>query len=203
MSTLERLTLGTRYGDTSPTPPLGGAGVRAITAAPFWPHLRALRDDMGADGIGAEEIMELIAGPPAPNLRTLSLATGNLHMGFVSLMCSPLLASVTSLDLSNAGYGDFLASYFRYTPHLGRLLSLKLNNCEIATKGLRDLAEAPFAQNLVRLELGRSPLRKQAVDVLLSPSAFPRLRLLDLTHSVPNQVQQERLRKRFGNGVIL
>ncbi len=201
---LERLTLGSRFGEVlGQTPPLEPEGVQAITSAPFWPHLRSFRDNMGRSGFTADAIHELVSAPPAPALRTLTLPGTNFRMAFVTLLCSPLLASVTALDLSGTRYGDFFASYVGLTPHLGQLLHLKVNNCEIASKGVKSLASASFAANLVRLELQRSLINKAAVNALVAPGAFPRLRWLDVSGSVNNTEQKERLRARFGDGVRL
>jgi hypothetical protein len=81
-------------------------------------------------------------------------------------------------------------------------VSLGLGSCDVGLAGVKALAGAPFAANLVRLNLGCCDTRKPVIDVLVAPSAFPRLKALDLRGGRKNQVQAERLRARFGDGVI-
>jgi hypothetical protein len=196
-----RLALGWRSSASSPVPPLGAAGVRAITTAPTWATLRAFRDEMLTNGFGAAEAEELAAAPPAPNLRTLSLPSGNLGGSIAALAQSPVLASVTSLDLSGTPFGDEGAVQLARSPHLDRLLCLSVGGCNIGPKGTKALAEAPWAANLVRLNLGYNPIQKGGIDALLAPANLPRLRRLDACWAAKNIGQKNRLRSRYGDAV--
>jgi uncharacterized protein (TIGR02996 family) len=215
---LERLTLGERQLDYASLPPrtpnvfasyypapLRAEGVRAITSAPFWRHLRKFCDAQGYGGFTQEDTEELAAAPPAPNLRSLHLTSGQFGIGgrLAALASSPLLRSVTTLNLSPSQVGDDGVTQLAKSSHLNRLVNLQMNNCDIGPKGVKAIAEAPWAANLVRLGLARNPIKKAGVDALVSSGALPRLRLLDVRYSVSNREQQERLRKRLGNGVIL
>jgi uncharacterized protein (TIGR02996 family) len=196
---LERLTLWSRYGAVSPTPPLGAEGIHAITSAPFWPHLRALRM-----GHTTADFETLAAAPATPNLRTLELPHNPAGTEWVTaLVGSPLLASVTAFDLTGASVGDEIATLLAKSPHTGHLLSLTLNHCGIGPKGVKALAAAPFAANLVRLGLLQSTLNKAGVDAILTPGAFPRLRVIDGRASIRLRTQQHRLKERFGAGAIV
>jgi uncharacterized protein (TIGR02996 family) len=198
---LERLTLGNRWSGGVRGAPLGPDWLRSVTAAPLWNTLRAFREEMGSLGPTEQEAEALAAAPPAPNLRALALVSDKLGTGFHAIASSPLLAPLTSLDVSGTKVGDAGATALAKSPHLGRLVRLHLAYCHVGPKGVRALAEAPFAANLVRLDLRGCPIQKGGIDALVAPGNFPRLLRLDAGGAAKNTAQKERLRARFGDAV--
>ena len=79
-------------------------------------------------------------------------------------------------------------------------MSLGLGGCDVGLAGVKALAGAPFAANLVRLDLGWCETRKPVIDVLVAPGDFPRLKVLDLHGGRKNRVQAERLRDGSAKG---
>ncbi|QJW98907.1 TIGR02996 domain-containing protein [Frigoriglobus tundricola] len=198
---LERLTLGLRSYDSAP---LGPNGVRVITSAPFWVHLREFGNAQGYGGFTQAHVEELAAAPPAPNLRTLSFVSGQLGFGgsgFDTLAESAVLESVTKLDLGPGRFGDDTVQALAKSPYLNRLLNLQLGQSGIGPTGMKALTEAPWAANVVRLDLSNNSIKKRGIDALLSPRAFPRLRYLNVRGSVRSRTDKDRLRARFGDGV--
>lgn len=198
---VERLAFADRYSSyyfgTSPPPSVDV--VKALAAAPCWLTLRTLHDAQQRR-FGAAEVEALAAAPPAPNLRTLTLCSGNLGGAVAALAASPLLASVTSLNLGRTEFGDTGAIALARSPHLGRLVHLNLAHSDIGPKGLKALAESAFAPDLVRLNVNGCPIRKGGIDALVSAS-FPRLKRVDAVWAAKNTAQKQRLRVRFGDGV--
>lgn len=196
---LERLTFGgCAYRHCAST--LGADGVRALAGSPCWATLRALhdRDQMR---LRTADVAALAACPPAPNLRSLTLASGDLGATVdAALAWSPVLGSVTALDVSRSRHGDAGAGALARSPYLGRLVSLNVEYTDIGPNGLKRIAAAPWAANLVRLNVNGCPIRKAGVEVLVS-AAFPRLKRVDAVWAAKNTSQKQRLRERFGDGV--
>jgi hypothetical protein len=194
---VQRLTLtGPGHGQ-----PLPGEGFRHITAAPFWPNLRSLR--VGDWGFGDEAAEALAEARLAPNLRTLELSVHSLSSrGIAALTASPVLQSVTALDLGcGNGVGDDGATQLAQSPHLGNLAKLKLPVGRLGPKGMKAIAGAPWAANLVQLDLRDNAIRKAGVEWLADRKRFPRLLWLELQRAVRTNDLKAVLTARFGSGV--
>jgi uncharacterized protein (TIGR02996 family) len=196
----ERLSFGVPRSFYSSAAALGVDGVAALVGSPCWRTLRALHD-RDQRRFRAAEVEALAAAPPTPNLRTLTLASGELGVGLRirDLAQSPLLAPVTSLDLSGTRFADAGAYALAKSPHLGRLVSLNLARTDVGPKGLKMLAEAAFAPNLVRLNVNGCPIRKGGIEALVSV-AFPRLKHVEAIGAAKLGAQKQRLYERFGDG---
>jgi hypothetical protein len=133
----------------------------------------------------------------AANLRALALTSGNL--GARLRHSRPAPSSRRSRRSTSAAFGDAGAVQLAKSPHLNRLFSLSVARCQIGPKSTKALAEAPWAANLVRLNLNECPIRKGGIDALVAPASLPRLRLLDVTGGVSNRARQDRLRARYGD----
>jgi uncharacterized protein (TIGR02996 family) len=197
--TLERLTFGAQGG-----PGLTSAEtIRAITAAPFWPNLRALQIGAVGDAASGDGVAEGLAGAPAAqHLHCLDLSPCRLTTrGLEILTSNPLLRTVTALDVSCAHLGDEGARLLAASPYLTNLTALELAVSSIGPKGVQALAEAPFAQKLVRLNLRDNAIRKAGVESLARANNFPQLRRLDLQRCVRTRKLQSVLTERYGSGV--
>jgi uncharacterized protein (TIGR02996 family) len=180
---------------------LPAEAIRHLTAAPFWRVLRRLT--IGDCGLGDEAAEALAEAPPQDTLRVLKLGVHTLTLrGLTALTASPLLRSVTALDLAaGTGIEDEGAALLARSPHLGNLAELDLAYARLGPKGVQAIAGAPWAANLVRLNLRDNPIGRTGVDLLTDPARFPRLLRLDLQHAVRSQPQKARLTARFGSGV--
>jgi uncharacterized protein (TIGR02996 family) len=198
-SVLERLTLGGSVNEYRHTRPLDAATLRAVAAAPFWKSLRALVGERTRDS--GLQLAAVAALPTTPaNLRTLALTADYRAEGITALFDNPLLSTVTALDLAGTVLGTGTHS-LASSPHLRRLLSLKLSSCPFSDFGVKALARAPFAANLVRLNLQRCEIGPGGFAALLAPRNFPNLRRLEIQGTRPTRAHLDRLRARYGDGV--
>jgi hypothetical protein len=203
---LERLRLMLKQTPDAGEKVLTAEGARAIVEAPWWASLRAL--ELEASGVptswalGASELEALAAAPPAPALRTLRLPLAGAE-ACAALAEAPLLASVTALSVPDCPLDDDAVTRLARSPQARSLLRLNLRECTIGPKGVKALAEAPFAADLVALDLSRNPIGKAGVEALVAPGRFPRLKRLALHDSVRFSAQKDRLRARFGAGLVL
>jgi uncharacterized protein (TIGR02996 family) len=178
--------------------PLGRATIVSLSRAPCWNSLRTLR----LGGLSDEEAIALAQAPPAPNLRELHVSHEMSIRGVTALAESPLLRSITDLDMGcGSGIGDDGAEALAKSTMLPRLFSLSLPVARIGPKGLKCLAGAAWAGNIVRLDLRDNALRQAGVDILANPACFPRLRRLELQRVVRTRKLQARLTERFGQRV--
>jgi uncharacterized protein (TIGR02996 family) len=194
---LQRLTLaGPGHGH-----PLPGEALRQLMAAPFWPNLRRL--NFGDWGFGDEAAEVLAEAGPAPNLRTLGLSVHSMtHRGVAALAMSPVLRTVTSLDLGcGNGVGDDGVALLAHSPYLRNLAELNLPVGRPGPKGIQAIADAPWAATLVRMDLRDNAIRKAGVELLADPKRFPRLLRLGLQRAVRTSKLQAVLTARFGSGV--
>jgi uncharacterized protein (TIGR02996 family) len=181
--------------------PLTGAALRHLTAAAFWRNLRYL--GIVNWGLGDEAAEALAEAPPAPHLRKLRLGVHSLTLqGIAALTRSPLLRSVTALDLAAGnGVGDEGAALLAQSPYLENLVDLDLAVGRLGPKGVKALAGARWASNLVRLNLRDNAIRKTGVELLADPKRFPRLLRVDLQRAVRTADLKAVLVARFGSGV--
>jgi uncharacterized protein (TIGR02996 family) len=194
---LEQLTINSpSYGQA-----LGAKAIRNIAASPFWRHLRRLT--IANFGFGDVAARALAEAPPAPNLRTLNVPVHNLTArGIAALAASPVLRTVTTLQIDcGQGIGDEGATRLAQSPHLGNLSSLDIAYSRVSDAGLKAMADAPWAANLVRLNYRDNGLGKPGLSLLTDPNRFPRLRLLGFQRVVRLEESKAKLMARYGAGV--
>jgi uncharacterized protein (TIGR02996 family) len=170
---------------------LGDLGVARLAAAPHLASLRELNLRENQLGIDAGGI--LADAPHFRKLTRLSLGVNHLgNEGVTSLANSPILASLQHLDLHGNQISTPAALALARSPHLGALRSLDLRQNRLSDRSIdaiiagsfpnlrgldlemndlgehaaRALLDAPWLDQLVRLNLGRGRYRPETIDAL-------------------------------------
>lgn len=128
-------------------------------------------------------VRALCEHPYIAGLRGLRLhRVETLAQGLAPLTRSESLGRLESLELSGirlaGGVSEALGG-----AGLVALKSLQLNSADLASADLVALVACPLARVVEALDLSSNPLTTQALDVLLTAEAFPRLKRLDLSHT--------------------
>ncbi|HEU0034436.1 MAG TPA: TIGR02996 domain-containing protein [Kofleriaceae bacterium] len=191
---------------------LSDAGARALAAARWWPRIRELliaNNAVGDAGLPAiveqlvdlrflfadetnvgPETMRALARSGVRGLEELLLAGTRPGDGMCALADSPVLATVTRLDLARTYVGDAVAQALARSPYAGALRELDLTSCRIEPAGARALAESTALRSLAKLQLRNNLLTAEGVDALAAGTGLPALRELSLDD---NEVRTDRL----------
>jgi uncharacterized protein (TIGR02996 family) len=117
-----------------------------------------------------------------PGLRHLAMGWNGYSLGDegnASLVGSPLLARLDTLDLYNTEYGPRTATALAGSPYLGQLRCLDLSYCSVGPEEARKLASARFGA-LAELKLCGNKIGPEGMAALARAPALARLTLLDL-----------------------
>jgi hypothetical protein len=176
--------------------PVNAEDVEALAASPAPAGLRSLSLNLEHCGIAAVEA--LLDSPWASGLRQLTLC--NAPGRDVDLERSPVmalakaasLAGLRELDLRSVPVGDEQLATLAESPHLSRLVSLKLGYTTyfLTEAGIRRLAESPALPALRRLSC-RGFGRRFMVAALAGTPLASRLTALNLRaqHLSPDDVR--------------
>jgi hypothetical protein len=141
------------------TPIFGG--LQAMATLGDWPfpgRLQELR--LAAANQGAESVRALAHSPLMASLTSLDL-TSNSRIGpegVQILAAAPGAAGLTTLELAYCRVGDEGAEAIAASPHLSGLRRLNLRANGITDRGARALLDSPHLARLAQLELERSRL---------------------------------------------
>jgi uncharacterized protein (TIGR02996 family) len=193
----------------------GERAARLLAAAPAVKKLQVLR--LAGTNLTPGGVQALVDSPHLTRLTTLDVA-GSENAGWFSadgpvplrLANSPLLAPLTSLDLSHRQFGrptlrGLMASpglaslrelYLHRTrldldalralagsEHLGRLNLLDVGDNNIRAEGMQVMAETTHLVNLTALRLGLNALCDTGAEVLAASPHLKRLTTLDLSNN--------------------
>jgi hypothetical protein len=132
-------------------------GAAALLTSPRMAVLRTL--NLGSNRrVDADALIASLLHAEAPALRDLALNSDDIGPDEMTrLASSPLLTQLESLDLCHNPIGDAGARALASIPFT-RLHSLRLQSCDIGPDGIAALMDAPWASDLLRLELAMNPL---------------------------------------------
>ena len=124
---------------------------KILTRAAFWPRLEEL--EVVRCGLGNAGLGELVSGKHS-RLRTLRMDYNNVtSAGALALAASPVLASLTKLDISNNKIGDTGVAALVGSPKARNLRELDVSECKIGPAGIIVIAQSPHLANLRELWL--------------------------------------------------
>jgi uncharacterized protein (TIGR02996 family) len=116
---------------------------------------------------------------------------------------TPHLAKLDRLDLSGNWIGPAGVRELARSPHLTRLQALDLSRNGLGPDGVRELLAAPWRGQLRSLALADNGLTAAEVDQLLADPALAGLTDLDVSANDLGGEVAEKLRQRFGSGLLL
>ncbi len=164
---------------------LGKPGVSALARAEQFGSLTHL--DLGRNRLGPEAFRALLEARHLGGLTHLSLQANRIgDEGLQALGAAHHLEHLRYLDLSQMRLGVEDIETLAWCPHLAGLTHLKLGRPNAGASALdpgrlQALADAPFAERLVHLDLRNRPLTAEGLDALDGPGTLGRLRELDLS----------------------
>lgn len=171
LSGVERLVLANN--------PLGSAAFAAIAGqleAATWLWLEGV--DLRGDGLRAIASSRLrrldMLGVPDARLTDDDLAV---------LAASPVLETLTRLDLDRNALRDAAAEALAASPRVGRLRALKLDSNLLGARSARALAASTALSALQTLTLHGNQLGLEGVDALAAGAGLPSLATLGLTRN--------------------
>lgn len=206
----------------------GARGLAALASSPSLPNLRELA--VGGRTVGPREA-EAIASAPVPRLTHLDFELAKVgDRGAAAVAKSPGLAGLEVLSLLDNEVGPAGAEAVAASPHLRKLRQLDLGTSRIGDRGAVALAGSPVVQTLERLDLGWARIKADGVKALANSPRLANLKYLDLaennfgpdgakalaespylsnlqcltlTHTKLRKGDQDILRERFGDGLVL
>ena len=161
--------------------PIGNAGIAALSQSPALHGVTAL--SIGGGPIGEVGIDALVGGPMLHALTSLRCG-GESHHQIGSKIAHGLAEvatpyRLTALVLDEAGVTPAAAQRLVQAESLRELASLSLRGNNLQNAGARALASATL-DGLTALDLGDNGINSDGLRVLVSSSAFPRLKILEL-----------------------
>jgi uncharacterized protein (TIGR02996 family) len=175
-------------------------GTQALVASGFLPGLTRL--DLSQNRIGGPGL-EAIRAVKGAALRWLDLSENWVGSGGAELLAgSDLARALTHLSLNQCNLGPAGAKALAGSPHLSRLRVLSLQHNRLGNEGVQALAASPHLSRLRELHLDGNDLDTPAALALLESPYLGRVRKLGLRGSYFAYTEHERLRARFGEGVV-
>ncbi len=145
------------------------------------PYLAQLTSLQIGGGIHAPELQALAASPLLASLTSLDLSHNAIDAeGARALANSPYLAQLTSLNLGGNSIGDTGLQALASSPHLANLKSLELDGNEISASGARALASSSHLRQLTSLNLNSNRIGDAGLQALAGSRSLAGLRSLDI-----------------------
>jgi uncharacterized protein (TIGR02996 family) len=143
------------------------------------------------------------AVPHLRHVRTLSICeTGIRGRHVTTILSSPHLTGLRSLDLTCNGHGDSLAEAVAASASES-LTSLDLRENDLGNGGATALANSPRLANLTTLLLSSNRIREQGGQALAASAYLANLQHLDLRGEDVGEAARAALLARFGSRVTL
>jgi uncharacterized protein (TIGR02996 family) len=176
-----------------------------LPAAPLMTHLREFGVRHGHLHEEGAAYRKLLHSPHLSGLTELDLEGPRNGSWFrprtlCAILKSPVLSNLTSLRISDyiTELHPSILSTVAKSPSLANLRRLGIMSTPFDGARMRAFARAAFAGNLEVLELQHCSLDEDAWQVLLSDQAFSKLTRLHLAGTNIGEVEEERIRDRFG-----
>jgi uncharacterized protein (TIGR02996 family) len=135
-----------------------------------------------ADSFAQEALMALVGTETWAWVETVSLRDINTSQ-LATLLESPLLRTVHSLDLSSNSLGDAGAAALAAAPQMIHMRSLSLSGCNIGQVGFESLAQSYALGGLQELYLDHNDAGNDGALTLAMSPHLRRLRALSLEHN--------------------
>jgi uncharacterized protein (TIGR02996 family) len=179
---------------------LGDTGAQALAEAPFFPRLLSLGLE---DSRIAYPGLKALLGVKGPSLRKLTLDQNWVGPAGAELLAgAETVRGLTALSLNQCNLQPEGAAALAGSPHLSRLRVLSLQHNRLGNEGVQALAASPHLFRLQELYLDGNDLGPAAAEALLESPYLGRVRKLGLRSSYFTYTEHERLRARFGEGVV-
>jgi uncharacterized protein (TIGR02996 family) len=180
---------------------LRDTGAKAIAESPHWKRLRIL--NLSGNGIGGPGLKALAESANLAHLHTLDLAGNFIGADSVGTLANaPHLRHLRCLDLSDAFLEEESGRILASAPNLERLIQLRLAKNQLGDGGAKALAQSPHLRCLTLLDLNDNRIGKAGAEALAAAS-WRRMRHLDVRGNVFTDTQENLLRGRFGDAVML
>jgi len=117
------------------------------------------------------------------HMTSLTLEENEIYADIVKdIVCSPKMASLTSLSFIQNSVGDLGLIAIADSPHMANLTHLKLWSCGLEdVDAIIDFANSPHMGKLTHLNLGHNVLSTEAIEALVESPYLTKLTHLDLT----------------------
>jgi uncharacterized protein (TIGR02996 family) len=200
MAALAKAPLGSLRWLSLANNPLKDRGAEALVNADFFPRLTRL--NVAGARIGGPGLKTLLWGRWGP-LARLDL-DGNWvgPSGAFSIAASEATRRLEWLSLNQCNLGPEGARALATSPNVSRLRVLRLRHDSLGDEGVEALAASPYLARLRELYLDGNELNTRGATALLESPYLGRIRRLGLRGSYFGYTEQERLRARFGEGVV-
>lgn len=180
---------------------LRDSGAKALADSPHGMRLRALH--LQGNGIGGPGLKALASSANFEELRILTLGGNFIGPDSVrALTNSSHLRHLRHLDLSDSFLEEEIARLLASAPHLQRLTTLRLAKNLLGDGGAKALAQSSHLRRLRLLDLNDNRLGKAGAEALAA-ATWRHMRQLDVGGNVFTDTQENLLRERFGDAVIL
>jgi uncharacterized protein (TIGR02996 family) len=180
---------------------LRDSGAKALAESPHGMRLRALH--LQGNGIGGPGLQALASSTNFEQLRILSLGGNFIGPDSVRALTESFhLRHLRCFDLSDAYLEEESGRTLASAPYLERLTTLRLAKNQLGDGGAKALAQSTHLQRLAFLDLIDNRIGKAGAEALAA-TAWRRMRQLDLRGNVFTATQENLLRGRFGDAVIL
>lgn len=158
---------------------LGTVGAQLLADARPWEDLKCLK--LSATEITAEGVRSIGMSPLLSSLTELDLSHNGFRPGAMEgFFRSARLSEVTELRLAGNRLGTEGAMALASCPHLGNLRYLDLRENQIGDSGIRAIAESPYLGNLEVLGLESNQLTDEGITILGRAAFCENLRSLSL-----------------------
>lgn len=176
-------------------------GAKAIAESP---HLRCLRTlDLAGNGIGGPGLLALAESVNLDYLHTLNVGKNFIGPDSVrALTDSPHLRHLRHLDFGDAYLEEECGRILAAAPNMERLRTLRLAKNLLGDGGAKALAQSPYLKRLILLDLNDNRIGKAGAEALALAS-WRRMQQLDVRGNVFTDTQENLLRSRFGEAVML
>jgi Ran GTPase-activating protein (RanGAP) involved in mRNA processing and transport len=183
--------------------PLTAQLVRVFANNPCFAGLKTLC--IGQSNFDDRMAEELAASPYLRNLRVIDLQNNILGaQGMSALARSPVLDTVTSLELHNSGdFSDAGAIALAGSEHAQNLRRLSVVSTGLGLEGLRAIANSPHLAQLRSLNVENTRFGDKGARALCDSPYFQKIRELRVNDCGISDQMKAALRKRFGSSVTL
>jgi uncharacterized protein (TIGR02996 family) len=180
---------------------LGDESVRLLASSPSITRLTSL--NLAATGVTASGLAALRDSSNFRQLRELNLNDNPLGDAGAQQLAAANLPQLVELRLTNTGIGPTGAASLAASPTFAALRHLALDGNPLGDAGVAALARSPHLQSLESLDLRSCRIINASAEGILAPAVWPRLRRLVLAGNSFSSSGEDRLRERFGVGLIL